>query len=126
MAFSGDVDGFLKRFRERADRVAQFYAKEAGNYAVDVTPVITGKLRGGWYMRINTNENLPSLPVDPSGLFTKSLMNATAAKVRWGDAVEIVNNVSYAFFVDQGTAKFAGREMVRRTFEHLRQVRPPR
>lgn len=123
--FASQLDEFLEDFKRKIDTIAQFYVSEAGTFLVDATPVITGKLRGGWYVRINSNQRLPSLPVDPSGEFTKALIIASAGKVRWGDRVDIVNDVSYGYYVDQGTLKFEGRAMVARTIVHLRSLRPP-
>lgn len=125
MGFGTDVDRFLANFRQKADRAAQFYAEEAGLFIVDVTPVVTGKLVGGWYMRLNSADEFPSLPNDPTRVFTKALIRATAKKVRWGDVIELVNNVPYALYVDQGTLHFEGRQMIRQTIVYVTGLRPP-
>lgn len=125
--FSRDVDKFIRDFRRKADKAAQFYCLEAGLFIVseDVTPVITGTLVGGWYMLINSSEEYPKLPPDPSRVFTRALMKATAKNVRWGDRVEIVNNVFYGIYVDQGTFRFEGRHMIARTIVYLKGLKPP-
>lgn len=138
--FSRSVDLFIKDFRKKADAYAQFYVREAGDYIVDATPgplIVagrtppatkfykrTGKLRGGWYLRINSTESLPSLPVDPTGQFTKAMIFAGAKKVTYGDKAELVNNVYYGFWVDQGTFKFEGRNMIGRTLVYLQSLKP--
>ena len=138
--FARQVDLFIRDFRKKADAYARFYTEEAGHYLVDATPgplIVpgrtppptpyykrTGKLRGGWYVRINSSENLPSLPVDPTGQFTKALISGATKKVQWGSKVEIVNNVFYGYWVDQGTFKFEGRNMLGRTLVYVQSLKP--
>lgn len=117
--FSDSITAWCRQARRDIDRIPQQYAEKGGHYIVDVTPFITGKLRGGYYIRINSDDVRPSQPVDPTGLFTKALMTAESKKIRWGDRVEIVNDVEYSFYVDQGTIHFEGRNMVGKTLIYL-------
>lgn len=123
MGFGADVDAFLADFKRRADEAVRKVVVEAGHYLVDVTPVITGKLRGGYHVIIDGYGAMPSLPVDPTGQFTKALISAAAQKVQFGNVVEIVNNVYYGFWVDQGTIHFTGRNMIGKTLIYAQGVK---
>ena len=117
--FSDGVSEWVRNVRRQMDEIAQEYAEKGGHFVVDATPAITGKLKGGWYFRVNSDDIRPSQPVDPTGAITKALMSAEARNIRWGDRIEIVNDVIYGFWVDQGTRYFEGRDMVGRTITYL-------
>ena len=89
------------------DSVPRQYAEKTGHHAVDITPVITGKLRAGWHIIINSADVRPSSPPDPTGTFTKALISADARRIFWGDRFELVNDVFYAYWVSEGWSRDA-------------------
>ena len=82
MTFSATVDRFIDNFIDRADEIAGRYLEAGGHYIVDISPVVSGTLVGGFYAQINGKPNLPKLPPDPGRLHTKALISATAKQMR--------------------------------------------
>ena len=133
MAFATAVDKWIKAVRKTADESAQFYFERGGLFLVDITPVVTGKLVGGWYPFIgepNEVGALPSLPVDPRKIFTPSIIKAATPKVTWGVPAGVQNDVAYSYWVDQGwsraNASFSGHHMIERTLTYLKNLEPPK
>lgn len=91
--------------------------KDVGEYAAGrlilYTPVISGRLRGGWSVRMN---QLPdeTNQLDKTGEATLQAIHAALQSFKLGDTINVVDRVFYGPFVNDGTARMAPRNMTGR------------
>lgn len=87
--------------------------------AVQLTPVDSGRARGGWQAVIGegTDEKLDRK--DKTGRETIADASGVIAKVPDFDVITIQNNVEYIGFIEEGTDKMPPVGMVRRTVQRV-------
>lgn len=76
------------------------------------TPVDTGRLRGGWSLRINQLPDADGVNLDKVGAKTLQAIRAAAKQLKIGDTAHIANLTPYGPFVDSGTVRMAPRLIV--------------
>lgn len=109
------IDAFFDEAKEAVTKDARKIIESAGHFLVDVTPVRTGRLRGGYQSAINNDPAFVRPPDDLTGEATKAFISAVAAQFELQDKFKIVNYTPYAIFVNDGTSRQAGQFMIERT-----------
>ena len=84
------------------------------------TPVDTGRLRANWQVDIGSAPDGVIENTDKRGNATIGRADAKLQAVQAGKSVFIVNNVSYARFVEEGTSKMPPAAMVGITVQEFR------
>lgn len=104
---SGNANEVVAKFRaELRAKLEKVVAKSVAGALADTvmrTPVDTGRLRNGWAVGVNTERGA-------DGSADKGVSALESVKI--GDSVYITNNVPYAPFIENGTARMAPQPMV--------------
>lgn len=110
-----DISDWVKQAKEDGDKILRKVCLDLFGRVILDTPVDTGRLRGAWLCTIGAPATSAPLLPDPSGAAPK--MASTVATAKMGDTVYLVNNVSYAPYVEFGTSRMAPRAMVGRNVQ---------
>lgn len=113
------LDQFFSDAEEEITDEVRGIIKDAAQFLVDITPVRTGRLRGGYQGAINRDPPFQRPPDDMGGQITISLIAATAEQFKLGDTFKIVNYTPYGPYVNDGTERMAGQFMIERTINHI-------
>lgn len=90
--------------------------------AVQLTPVDSGRARGGWQAVISDGDERKVDRVDKTGRETIAEASAVIEKVPDFDVITIQNNVDYIGFIEEGTDKMPPVGMVRRTIQRIQGI----
>ena len=116
----------LERFRDLAEdqikAVVQKTALDIVSRIIHRTPVDHGVARGGWTVALNIEPDGPTDRADPSGSATISAAEAEILRAEQGDSIVIVNNVSYAWALEEGHSTQAPHGMVSLTLAEFPQI----
>lgn len=101
---------------EQFDRIVRKIAVDVLSGTVELTPVLTGRLRGGWQLDVGRISESALGEADKAGWRTISqglakLRRATGGLA--GKVIYIYNNVEYAVYIEFGTDTIAPFAMLR-------------
>lgn len=103
---------FARRIRRRGQQVERGVNRIKIETAIALdqgvvveSPVITGRLRGGWQAGIGSPVTRDNGRIDPGGGSTINANNAVIETADPGDAIYISNNVEYVNYVNDGTPR---------------------
>ena len=119
--FRAKIEGWKNATKAQIEGIARQTCMEMAERVVRATPVDTGFLRGSWQPAINAPELKDGSP-DPSGGQSIAEVMAVGNAVKPGDHFYMLNNASYAKFVEYGTSKMAGRFYVQGTVKQWQAV----
>lgn len=109
--FMAKLGDWQKATEAKLDALARQVCYEMGFRVVMKTPVDTGFLRGSWQPSIGQPADAKGA-TDPAGAKALSDVSLTIADVKAGDRFYMLNNASYARFVEYGTTRMAARYYV--------------
>jgi len=119
-SFVKDLTKFAnKNAPEKFDMIMIKVVSDLVTSVVFLTPVDTGRLRGGWQVGVGSMDLSSELPPDPGGSQTvkraQDEIRAAAAggKTLIGKIVYVYNNVFYAEYIEYGTDRIAPFAMLR-------------
>lgn len=135
-SFSQDITAFVKKTGVSADEVLRKLAFDAFGGLLRRSPVDTGRFRASWRVAINridqTVQPPPATAADekPGSAYRGSMQAAHAtnqaaasgaiSKAKFGDSVNISNNLEYAEPLENGHSKQAPQGMLKITFEEIK------
>lgn len=119
--FRVKIGEWAKATQSQLEGIARQTCMEMAERAVRATPVDTGFLRGSWQPAINAPELKEGSP-DPSGAQSIAEVMAVGNGIKPGDRFYMMNNASYAKFVEYGTSKMAGRFYVQSVVKQWPQI----
>ena len=119
--FRVKIGEWAKATQSQLEGIARQTCMEMAERAVRATPVDTGFLRGSWQPAINAPELKEGSP-DPSGAQSIAEVMAVGNGIKPGDRFYMMNNASYAKFVEYGTSKMAGRFYVQGVVKQWPQI----
>jgi len=119
--FRAKIRGWNKATQAQIEGIARQTCMEMAERAVRATPVDTGFLRGSWQPSLNVPETKVGSP-DPAGGQAIAAVMTVGNSVMPGDRFYMLNNASYAKFVEYGTSKMAGRFFVQNTVKRWQAV----
>ena len=119
--FRVKIGEWAKATQSQLEGIARQTCMEMAERAVRATPVDTGFLRGSWQPAINSPELKEGSP-DPSGAQSIAEVMAVGNGIKPGDRFYMMNNASYAKFVEYGTSKMAGRFYVQSVVKQWPQI----
>lgn len=114
--FRAAIGEWKKATQAQLEGLARQTCFEIAEQVVQATPVDTGFLRGSWQPAINSPE-VKEGALDPSGAQAIAQVTVVANAIKPGDHFYMMNNASYAHFVEFGTSKMAGRFYVQGTIK---------
>jgi hypothetical protein len=120
--FSLDVSRWVEKAKDKADTVLRKTCLDLFSRVVLRTPVETGRLRGAWLCTVGTPSSSAPVEDDKSGGKTIGEISGALASAKMGDTIYLVNNTSYAAYVEFGTSKMAPRAMVGRSVAEFQQL----
>jgi HK97 gp10 family phage protein len=109
--FRARIRGWKDATKAQLEGLARQSCFEMAERVVQATPVDTGFLRGSWQPSVNEPGEKKGSP-DPTGVVAIAQAMSAANAVMPGDHFYMLNNASYARFVEYGTSKMAGRHYV--------------
>lgn len=119
--FKASIGRWQKKAKASAEALARQACQELAFRVVMATPVDTGFLRGSWQPSLTgpkTNKGGP----DPAGTGTLNQIALTIQRMPLGATFYMTNGASYAWFVEAGTSKMAGRYFVKSTLAAWPQI----
>lgn len=119
--FRAKIEGWKNATKAQIEGIARQTCMEMAERVVRATPVDTGFLRGSWQPAINEPQTKDGSP-DPTGVQSIATVMAVGNQVKPGDHFYMLNNASYAKFVEFGTVKMAGRFYVQGTVKQWQAV----
>lgn len=119
--FRAKIDGWKNATKAQIEGIARQTCMEMAERVVRATPVDTGFLRGSWQPALNEQKLKDGSP-DPAGAQAIAEVMAVGNQVKPGDRFYMLNNASYAKFVEFGTSKMAGRFYVQGTVKQWQAV----
>lgn len=108
--FAGAVRRWTEKTERKKEKAVRTIALDLFSDAIKNTPVETGRLRGSWLPSIGTPASGEG-PPDKTGGATIARASGVVAGAELGDVIYLVNNVEYAIYVENGTARMAPRRM---------------
>ena len=118
--FMGDLTTFAnKNVPEKFDAIMIKVVSDLVTSVVFLTPVDTGRLRGGWQVGVGSMDLSSEMPPDPGGNQTVKRAQdairaaASGGKTLMGKIVYVYNNVFYVEYIEYGTDKMAPFGMLR-------------
>lgn len=121
-AFERELQALTRTMpRELVTTVHRKLTLDIAKDAILLTPVDTGRLRGGWQVAIGETVQGPT-GEDKSGAAALAAAAAVAAQIPAYSKSVIANNVEYAIYVEEGTERMAPRRMLARSIERARQA----
>jgi len=119
--FRAKIEGWKNATKAQIEGIARQTCMEMAERVVRATPVDTGFLRGSWQPALNTPATKEGSP-DPTGVQAIATVMAVGNQVKPGDHFYMLNNASYAKFVEFGTVKMSGRFYVQGTVKQWQAV----
>lgn len=117
--WSKPLDEFFEEFeQDLSDEVKAIFV-DAAQFLIDVTPVRTGRLRGGYQAGLNRSPAFARPPDDKSGAVTFALINGVIQQFKLTDTLFITNYTPYGPYVNDGTSNMAGQFMIERTVNYV-------
>lgn len=110
--FNLDLKKKAAELGEKGDIFFRAVCMEVTRRAILMTPVDTGRLRGGWLVSIDKPDKRVSLAKDKNGAGTLFKADKKTAGMKMGNTCFITNNVEYAGYVEEGTSKRTGKHML--------------
>jgi hypothetical protein len=107
--FRASIRNFEKLTEDKLDAIARQTSLEMASRVVTSTPVDTGFLRGSWQPSIGEPAGAKAGVTDKSGAAAMAQVALVITQMKAGDRFYMINNTSYALYVERGTSKFAGR-----------------
>lgn len=86
---------------------------------VDDTPVDSGRLRSNWQASLNQPKST-TLDDDKSAFVVKQEIDDDTSKYDVRDDMYLTNNLDYASFIEDGTAKISPHGMVKRAVANFK------
>lgn len=113
MSLSSDLAAFSKKTEAAGEKVFRGSALEILSTGIKRTPVLSGRLRGNWFTKINKIDGSSS----DGRSANKSISNAVieTGKAKLTDVIYMVNNLPYAAEIERGSSKQAPAGMIRVT-----------
>lgn len=121
-AFALDVSKFVQKVQARADLVVRKIALDVFSKVIMRSPVDTGRFRGNWQVAIG---EIPAGTVDVNdkeGTATIAKVTAEALKLKAGQVIFLVNNLPYAWPLENGHSSQAPSGMVGITVVEYQQI----
>jgi hypothetical protein len=112
MGFAEDINRWAQRTEEKLDLAAQKIALDLFERVIMATPVDSGRARANWQVTIGTVPNGTLDLTDKTGQATISRATATAAGLKAGDVIYLVNNLPYIQRLEDGYSGQAPAGMV--------------
>ncbi|WP_321832615.1 hypothetical protein [Thalassovita sp.] len=112
MGFAEDINRWAQRTEEKLDLAAQKIALDLFERVIMATPVDSGRARANWQVTIGTVPNGTLDLTDKTGQATISRATATAAGLKAGDVIYMVNNLPYIQRLEDGYSGQAPAGMV--------------
>lgn len=109
-SFSLDVTRFIEDSLNAIEAVAKDIIIEIGESVVTLTPVKTGRLKGNWQMTVGSPSMHSLIRYDFRGHETLEDINKGAMSFTAGQIAYIVNNLSYAGFIEDGGSRYKAPE----------------
>lgn len=110
---SESLTGFRHKVEERSLMITREALKNMTIDIVSNTPVLTGRLRGGWRAGIGKSIGRTERGLDPLGAGAHAEIRQTLQNLKVGDLFQFVNRVYYAKFVEFGTSQISPRNFLR-------------
>ncbi len=120
--FGDQVRRFSRETEQKLTDAVQKIALDVFSETIMATPVDTGRLRGSWMSSISQPSGANPGTVDPSGGASVARASGVVEGAELGDVIYMVNNVEYALYVENGTARVAPRRMVGRAVQRAAPV----
>ncbi|ABF63543.1 phage-related conserved hypothetical protein [Ruegeria sp. TM1040] len=112
MGFAEDIEAFASKTERKMDLAVRKIALELFSRVILQTPVDKGRARANWQVAIGTAPDGTLELEDKSGTATISAATATAAGLRAGDVIYLVNNLPYILRLEDGYSGQAPAGMV--------------
>ncbi|MEC8039577.1 MAG: hypothetical protein VX083_15740 [Pseudomonadota bacterium] len=112
MGFAEDINRWAQRTEEKLDLAVQKIALDLFERVIMATPVDSGRARANWQVTIGTVPNGTLDLTDKTGQATISRATATAAGLKAGDVIYLVNNLPYIQRLEDGYSGQAPAGMV--------------
>ncbi len=122
MGFAEEIAGFAAKTERKMDLAVQKIALELFSRVILKTPVDKGRARANWQVAIGTAPDGTLELEDKSGTATVSAATATAAGVRAGDVIFLVNNLPYIQKLEDGYSGQAPAGMVGLTVQEFLRI----
>lgn len=123
--FNRGLDNFVKKLVP--EQLVLFHRKlvlDISVGAILLTPVDTGRARGGWQTTVGNVTDADNGRSDPSGNAAIQEAQEAASKIKPFDVVFVQNNVEYIGFLENGTPRMPAVGMLRRTLLRIGSVFP--
>lgn len=116
--FAADITRFVQRTGLRADVVLRKLALDGLQGLLLKSPVDTGRFRGNWRVGINVvHDSEIDRNAKQGGLADEQ---ATIATAKFGDTINITNNLPYAKRLEDGWSQQAPNGVLSLTFQELK------
>lgn len=122
MDFGDQIAAFADKAEAKMDLAVRKISLELFSRVILKTPVDTGRARGNWQVAVG---NVPSGTLeleDKSGSATISAATASAAGLRAGDVIFLVNNLPYIRRLEDGYSKKAPAGMVGLSIQEFQRI----
>lgn len=110
--FAGQVRRWTEKTERKMEKAVRKIALDVFADTINATPVKSGRLRGAWLTSIGSPAGGDPGTLDKSGGVSIARASGVVAGAELGDVIYMVNNVEYALYVENGTARMAPRRMV--------------
>lgn len=108
--FGRVISVFVQETLETIDLIFRDIVIEVGKSVVTLTPVKTGRLKGNWQLSVQAPVTHSLIRYDGVGDSTLSDLVNTAGTLTGGQVAYIVNNLTYAGFIEHGGSRFKAPE----------------
>lgn len=122
MGFAEDIAGFAAKTERKMDLAVRKIALELFSRVILKTPVDKGRARANWQVAIGGAPNGTLELEDKSGTATISAVTASAAGLRAGDVIFLVNNLPYIQRLEDGYSGQAPAGMVGLTVQEFQRI----
>jgi len=122
MGFAEEIAGFAAKTERKMDLAVLKIALELFSRVILKTPVDKGRARANWQVAIGGAPNGTLELEDKSGTATISAVTASAAGLRAGDVIFLVNNLPYIQRLEDGYSGQAPAGMVGLTVQEFQRI----
>ena len=122
MGFAEDINRWAQRTEEKLDLAVQKIALDLFERVIMATPVDSGRARANWQVTIGTVPNGTLDLTDKTGQATISRATATAAGLKAGDVIYMVNNLPYIQRLEDGYSGQAPAGMVGLAVQEFQEI----
>ncbi len=111
MSFSTEINQFIEKTKIKGTTVLKKIAFDAYTGVTKKSPVDTGRFRASWQLGVNTVDLTTASEGKEhggtKGVAGPRLVPSGTSAIKWGDEINITNNLPYARDLENGSSKQA-------------------